>query len=99
MMLKQDPDEAPHGAQNGMVQHHRHGLPIIPIDIARAQPAGQNHVKLDGAALPGTAACIFQRKFELRTVKGALTWLNCWLQPAGPGGREKTAFGQVPVLV
>jgi hypothetical protein len=82
-----------------MMDHDWDGLTTVFRDIGGGQPTGENAIELDGTALPGAARAVFQGKFQLWSVKSALTFVHAEWYPATFCCLGKFSFSPVPELV
>src|SRR5690554_1901202 len=99
MVLNQDTNKSLQRAQDGTVQQYRVFLAVVFGDVFRPQTHRQVEIQLQRTALPDPTEAIFQRKFDLRPIEGALARLQFVLKLQRIQGRSHREFGLVPLFI
>ena len=99
VVLDQNPDETLERTEDRTVQHHRVLAAIVFGDVFGSQTHRQVEIELQGTTLPHATEAIFQREFNLRTVEGALAWLQVVRKARTIKGCGQRSFGAIPKLV
>ena len=76
IVFDEDAQEAFDTAEAGAVYHDRAMLLAVFADISHIEAFRHEHIELDCTALPGTADGILDVEIELRTVEGAVAFVN-----------------------
>ena len=99
IVLNQDADKALNGAVNHAVQHDRTMLLAVLPHIGEIELLRHQHIKLNRAALPGTANGIFQMEIYFRAVESAVSFIHHIFQAAMLQGILQRRRGLLPDLI
>lgn len=75
-VLGDDADESLNRTEDDAVEHDRHDLLAVLVDVVAVESLWEVDIKLDGSALPGSAHAVFEFEVELWTIESAIFWIN-----------------------
>ena len=96
VVFDQDADEPFDGPVHHTVDHDRTMFLAIFPGVGQVKFLRQQHIQLDGAALPGPADGILQMEVDLRAVKGAVPFVDAVLQAEIVHGLAQGVGGHFP---
>ena len=75
-VLGDDADESFNRTEDDAVEHDRHDLLAVLVNVVAVESLWEVDVKLDGAALPGSAHAVLEFEVEFWTIEGTIFWID-----------------------